>query len=272
MTPFADSALVHLALCWRIERRDGVAIGLTGHDRQLEIDGFVYRAAPGLTPSAVEQVMGGEADDGAMEISGALTADALDAADLAAGRWDGAAVTLIIADWTDPARHVVIAEGRLGPVSAAQGRFTAELAGPEALLARPVVEEVTPECRATFGDRRCQVDLAGRMRIGRVTGNDGPVIDLDIVEPVANGWGWGRLRWLDGRNGGLSQLVLASSGARVTLAAPPAFAPVAGERVMMVEGCDRLLATCAARFGNVRNFRGEPHVPGNDLLTRYPPP
>ncbi|QHL90665.1 DUF2163 domain-containing protein [Sphingomonas changnyeongensis] len=272
MSAIADTALVHLALCWRIERRDGVAIGLTGHDRQLEIDGFVYRAAPGLTPSAIEQVTGGRPGDGAMEISGALTADALGADDLGAGRWDGAAVTLIVADWTAPARHVVIAEGRLGPVSAGQGRFTAELEGPEMLLARPVVEEVTPECRAALGDRRCRVDLAGRTRIGHVRSADGPIVDLDIVEPVANGWGWGQLRWLDGRNGGLSQLVLASSGARVTLAAPPAFPPLAGERVVMIEGCDRLLATCSVRFGNARNFQGEPHVPGNDLLTRYPPP
>ena len=30
-----------IALTWRIERRDGVAIGLTSHVRDLTIDGFV---------------------------------------------------------------------------------------------------------------------------------------------------------------------------------------------------------------------------------------
>ena len=34
-------------LCWRVERRDGVAIGLTAHDRDLVIDGLVYRARAG---------------------------------------------------------------------------------------------------------------------------------------------------------------------------------------------------------------------------------
>ena len=33
---------------------------------------------------------------------------------------------------------------------------------------------------------------------------------------------------------------------------------------------DGLLATCAGRFANAVNFRGEPHLPGMDLLTRYP--
>jgi uncharacterized phage protein (TIGR02218 family) len=51
---------------------------------------------------------------------------------------------------------------------------------------------------------------------------------------------------------------------------PPAFPPAAGDLVQISEGCDRMLATCAGRFGNVLNFRGEPHLPGIDLLTRYP--
>jgi uncharacterized phage protein (TIGR02218 family) len=43
-----------------------------------------------------------------------------------------------------------------------------------------------------------------------------------------------------------------------------------GDRVALREGCDKMIATCSARFSNVVNFRGEPHVPGNDLLTRHP--
>jgi hypothetical protein len=35
------------------------------------------------------------------------------------------------------------------------------------------------------------------------------------------------------------------------------------------EGCDKQFATCVNRFKNALNFRGEPHVPGGDLLTRF---
>jgi hypothetical protein len=35
-------------------------------------------------------------------------------------------------------------------------------------------------------------------------------------------------------------------------------------------GCDRALATCRDRFDNVANFRGFPHIPGNDFVLRYP--
>ena len=35
-------------------------------------------------------------------------------------------------------------------------------------------------------------------------------------------------------------------------------------------GCDRQLRTCRERFDNVANFRGFPHIPGNDFVLRYP--
>jgi len=56
----------------------------------------------------------------------------------------------------------------------------------------------------------------------------------------------------------------------MTLYEAPVYAPLGGELVEITEGCDKMLATCAGRFGNVLNFRGEPHLPGIDLLTRYP--
>jgi hypothetical protein len=48
--------------------------------------------------------------------------------------------------------------------------------------------------------------------------------------------------------------------------------PPAGTRVELREGCDRRLETCATRFANAINFQGEPFLPGNDLITRYPVP
>ena len=43
-----------------------------------------------------------------------------------------------------------------------------------------------------------------------------------------------------------------------------------GALVEIEQGCDKRLATCSGRFGNAVNFRGEPWLPGIDLLTRYP--
>jgi len=31
-------------------------------------------------------------------------------------------------------------------------------------------------------------------------------------------------------------------------------------------GCDKQFSTCKAKFSNVANFRGFPHIPGNDFV------
>ena len=56
----------------------------------------------------------------------------------------------------------------------------------------------------------------------------------------------------------------------MTLRDPPRIAIEAGARLWLTEGCDKRFETCWSRFANAINFRGEPHLPGNDLLTRYP--
>lgn len=268
MSDWLQAPLTTMALCWRIERRDGIAIGLTAHDRDLTIDGNVHRAAPGMTPSAIKR--GDGADATAMEIGGALVSGAITERDLIAGRWDGARVAVFAVDWTDTANRVPLGEGTIGAVETRGGRFTAELRGAATRLDAPLSEATSPTCRARLGDGRCRVAMRGRRRLARVTAWAGAAVTLDVGEPYANGWGEGRMRWLDGANAGLEDAIAVSAGTTATLATLPRFAVAAGDRVEVIEGCDRTIGTCASRFGNAANFRGEPYLPGIDLLTRYP--
>lgn len=262
-----DAELTHLALCWRLVRRDGVALGFTSHDRPLLVNGLRHESRPGMSPSAVVLGDGVTADD--MEVAGALSAGALTGADLLAGRWDGARMDLFLVDWRDPdAGQQWLAEGSLGDVAVGTGAdagFTAELIGPGAALAASVVESCSPECRAELGDARCKVDLRPRERLATVT-----AVAQDRVQTagiVAADQVQGELAVLDGPNAGLVRRLLAEDGGWLVMDEPLALA--AGARVRLREGCDKRFATCRERFANARNFRGEPHVPGADLLTRY---
>lgn len=265
---FLDGALTSVALCWRVERRDGVTLGLTSHDRDLVIDGLRHRAAPGMTPSAIKRSAGLDADT--MDVTGALSSAAITEADLRIGRWDGARVRLFAVDWQAPGERVELGEGTIGAVETHDSGFTAELAGPAAQLDRPVAEETSPDCRAELGDARCRVAMAGRRRIVRVVAAEGAVLTVDAAEPSDNAYGFGTLRWLGGAATGLEGAIAASAGATVTLRRPPPVAIAAGTLVELIEGCDKTIATCAGRFANAVNFRGEPYLPGIDLLTRYP--
>ncbi len=270
MAAFLARPVTTIAFCWRLARRDGVTLGFTTHDRDLAIAGLIYRAAPGMLPSAVELSDGLTTDS--MDVRGALTSDAITERDLVAGRWDGAAVTLFVVDWIDPAQDsLILATGELGAVSIAGDGFTAELKGPAAGLDRPVSEMTSPECRAELGDQRCRIALAPLTRFARLTAIiDDRIIRVDAAAAVPNAYVYGQLRWITGENSGLTSMILRSTANQLTLREAPPFQPVSGTLIRMVEGCDRSFATCRNRFANSMNFRGEPHLPGNDLLTRYP--
>lgn len=258
-----------LALCWLVERRDGVTLALCDHDRDLVMEGVTFRAAPGMTPSAIVRAEGLDADT--MDARGALHAAAISARDLDAGRWDGARVAMSAVDWSDAdAVPIPLGEGTIGEVEVRDGAFSAELRGVAARLEREVTEATSPECRAELGDRRCRVAMAGRRRFARVVASEDAVLLLDEAEPSAGAYAEGWVRWLGGANAGLESAVLDSDGARVALRAAPPFAVEAGVLIEVVEGCDKRIATCAGRFNNAVNFRGEPYLPGIDLLTRYP--
>lgn len=268
MTPWLQGDLTTLAFCWRLDRRDGVSLGFTSHDRDMTIEGLPYRAAPGMLPSAISLSDGFDVDT--LDITGALSDAAIRDVDLAAGRWDGAVVRLFAIDWTDPAQPALpLTRGELGDVEIRDGRFTAELRGPTALLERPAVELTSPECRAELGDRRCRVDMAGRRRTVRIVAVSG---STTIVVDTADGGdcGYGRLRWIDGPNAGLTSAIRSGADQEIRLREPPPFAVRAGDYVEIGEGCDKAFETCRDRFRNSANFRGEPHLAGNDLLTRYP--
>jgi uncharacterized phage protein (TIGR02218 family) len=267
MSTWLDPDLTTLAFCWRLTRRDGITLGFTSHDRDVSVNGLVYRAAPGMVPSSVELTSGFDRDS--VELAGALTSDAMREEDLIAGRWDGAQLLLFLSDWTAPGVQVQhLVRGELGNVSTADGRFTVDLLGPTHVFDAPVVEETSPGCRAFLGDHRCRVDMAGRSRMTTIQTVESNAIT--VTAPLVEGvYETGQLRWLDGPNAGLAVMIAVQQGNTLYLSKRPQFAVTAGTQVSLIEGCDGRFSTCTTRFNNAVNFRGEPHLPGNDLLMRY---
>jgi len=62
----------------------------------------------------------------------------------------------------------------------------------------------------------------------------------------------------------------AQANSQLLLFLPAEFALQVGQKIRLYAGCDKRLQTCIDKFDNVLNFRGEPFVPGSDVLVRYP--
>lgn len=267
MPELTHGELSSIALCWRLERADGAGIAVTSHDTALTYDEIAHAPTPGIVPASVTRRLGLEPHSS--EISGALAANALSDADLALGRWDGARARLTAVDWQDTALvGIDLLAGELGQVTISGDDFSAELRGAAAKLEASVCPATSAECRAQFGDKQCRVDLAGSTDAAIVVSTaDG---ELTLDQAVDDKYLLGRLRYMSGANCGIATTIIGVAGNAVTVRDLPRAPVEAGCRVELREGCDKRFQTCVERFGNAINFRGEPHLPGNDLLTRYP--
>ncbi len=265
-----STELETVATWWRILRLDGVTLGFTTHDADLWFDGVMHRATPGMVPSAIRRSADFQADSA--EVQGAITHEAIAAADLGMGRFDGAGVAIGLVDWATLERQPLY-HGSIGTVTEEANSFTAELLSRKSELSRDPVPRTSPSCRANFCGPGCGLSGARFAHEARLSGQDvvANSVTLDGTVDAAALMG-GTLRWCDGPYAGLTMHVAALDGAALVLDMPIDLALVAGSRVMVVEGCDHTLDTCARRFANAVNFQGEPFLPGNDLLMRYGQP
>ena len=263
-----------LARAWRLTRADGRVLGFTDHDEALLLDGTRFEAATGLAAGEAETTLGLSA--GTQEVEGALFAEAIGEADIAAGLYDGARVESFVVDWAQPERHFRLSVSTVGEIRRTGEAFTAELRGPEAALDAERGRTYRRRCDADLGDARCGVDLAagGLLRTGTVVVADGAAIvmgGLGDLDPAL--YERGRLTFADGRNAGASREIAGfeaggggGGAVRLSRAPPPPHAAAPGGRVRLRAGCDRSFATCRARFANTVNFRGFPHLPGLDAV------
>ncbi|WP_062016480.1 DUF2163 domain-containing protein [Aureimonas sp. AU4] len=256
-----------LASAWRLTRRDGAVLGFTDHDADLRFDGTLFHAASGWTAGEAEGTAGLVA--GTAAVGGALSCDALSEEDIAAGGFDGARIEVFRVDWSEPALHVLVDVAELGPIRRAGGGFSAELRGLAARLDDVHGRTYRRRCDAVLGDRRCGVDLtAAAWRRdgtlveggeGRLVARLGPGIDAAL-------FGLGRVV-LGNETLFLAGLTETETPGdwRLALAEPEArVRAVPGAALRLLAGCDRSFATCRDRFRNALNFRGFPHMPGND--------
>lgn len=270
-----DSGVTTLCRCWTIARQDGVTQGFTDHDEDVVLGAVTCRAGTGLTGSEATANFGLAVD--ASEITGALSDDTLNEDDLAAGLYDAAGVELWLTDWSEPALRVLLAKGTLGEVRRDGAVFTAELRGLSEQLALESGRLYTTTCSADLGDGRCTIDLNDPAFRG-----SGAVTALSATSSFSasglddfdDGWfSGGKLSFTGGANAGLSVEVKShrkSDGVALDLWQAMAQEIAPGDTFTVTAGCDKRFSTCHDRFDNIVNFRGFPHIPGNDFVLRYP--
>ena len=265
------AGVTRLAHVWRVTRRDGAVLGFTDHDRLLMFDALACEPMTGLVAGAAEKSVGLGVDTASL--SGALSSEGLTEADLGSGLWDGARVDLFRVDWTDPIQRVHLFAGRLGEVRRGVSAFEAELRGLQAPLNVPVGRVFSRFCDADLGDPRCGKDVEtdafrGEGVVAEVL--SGAAFRADGLSAFSDDWFTrGRLVWNAGGEAEVAAHRL-DADAVIELLDPAGAVLVEGATFTIYAGCDKRIETCRAKFANTLNFRGFPHMVGNDAVQAGP--
>jgi uncharacterized phage protein (TIGR02218 family) len=262
-----DTGLTTLCHCWRLTLQSGERMGFTDHDVAVVFDGTTFEAQAGFSASEIESALGMSVDN--LDASGALSSAQLSQTRIAAGDFDHAQIEVWKVNWADATQRVLQRKGHLGEVTYGQGAFTAEVRGLAHLLNQKQGRLYRNGCDANLGDARCGVNLSPFTKAVTVTALREGGFESSLHAGAADEFFTrGEVVFASGRRLAIKRQRLLATALRIDLWDSPRFAIAIGESVSLVAGCDKQLATCTAKFANAVNFRGFPHMPGNDFVAR----
>jgi uncharacterized phage protein (TIGR02218 family) len=270
-----DSGVTTLCWCWKIERADGVVFGFTDHDRMLTISGVDYEPDSGFAASEIRS--GSDLAVDAQDAEGVLSSGRITETDILDGRWDNAAIEVWRVNWADTAQRVLMRRGNIGQVRRGKAALVAEVRSLAHVLNQTVGRTFQYYCDAALGDARCGVNLETSTYKG--TGTVAAVsadraFTASGLSAFASGWfELGYVEWTSGADTGrkaeIARHVVSGATAAIELFEGPVRSIKVGDSFIIRAGCDKQFATCRAKFANGVNFRGFPHMPGDDTILRY---
>jgi uncharacterized phage protein (TIGR02218 family) len=212
-----------------------------------------------------ELVLSDRIFDSSLSFAAGLSSPSLAIEDVRAGRWNGASVRLLAGDWAEEGEPSLLCKGVLGTFLVENHILatTVDLLPPAARMTACVQTS-----RASLGDAKCRVDMRSRRVRVQVTGRQGAMLNVDRADTEA--FRMGRLRWITGKNSGHDQTIMTTDDGAIGLDGEPPSPVSIGDRALISEGCDGRRSTCSVRFSNILNFRGEPDLPGSNILLRFP--
>jgi uncharacterized phage protein (TIGR02218 family) len=261
-----------LALCLKLTRLDGQAMGFTSFDRPLTLEGLTYEPESAVQATALRAAEGGGADN--FEVLGLIQSDRVTALDLRAGIYNGAEVEAFLVNWADLTMgSLVLVSGSLGEITFSEGQFRVEVRSLLQRLQQSVGNLVSRTCQVRrLGDTRCGVDLSAHTFQRTAQSVSGKTLVFTGDLQATGYYSYGECEARSGANKGhrreIKTHIHSGGNAVVTLQELFPFLVVAGDIFMLTAGCNRTFEECVAKFDNAENFRGFPDTPGRDQITR----
>lgn len=259
-----------LATCWKITRRDGVMMGFTSHNENIEIEVQIYAAETGISPTAIQTNSSFAVDN--LEVEGMLSSSSITEADINAGLYDFAELEIFMVNYQDLSMgKLQLRRGWIGEITFGKNQFIAEIRGLTQKLSQRIGEVFSPLCSANFGDAKCGVNPEAYTFSALVTNaiSRQMFTSADLLQ-VAGYFNFGKLKFTSGANINFEMEVKYftqnSIYGVIELVLPMPYEISPADEFEIIAGCDKNFDTCVKKFSNAINFRGQPHIPGSDKI------
>lgn len=250
-----------------VESLAGEIIRVCRFSRNFVFENQTYFAMP-FEASEIQLLAGVTADNAQVDT---VLNSTLTRLNLVGGKWQGAKVELIIADWSAPEagaarRH----RGRIGEVQTGGVTVKLEFRSLIQLLSQEIGDKTSRKCRYKLGDQFCTVNLATYTFAGTVTAKtNNQKITVSVVKPDGY-FDFGEIHFTTGANAGLGVEISKNAGQVLTLFLPMPADIAVGDGVAVIAGDDKLLRTCWEKFNNAVNHGGEEPLPLRETVYKLP--
>ena len=186
------------------------------------------------------------------------------------GGFDGARVVIdryFAASWQSAAcGSVNVFSGRVGPlsISASEVKLTvnSDLELLNVMMPRNLF---MGQCGNTLYDARCGLSAAAFTVTGNTTANSTTAAVHCNLAQAAGYFNLGTIKYTTGQNAGITRSVKLHTTGVLVPAFPFPYVPASGDLFQAKPGCDKLQATCNAKFSNTANLRAYPFIPAPEL-------
>lgn len=261
----------NLVRCWKFILKNNDIIGFTNSNKDFVYNNVNYNHFSSCDIDNLKSNLDIENDN--FEISNFISSDLIKYDDVLSGKYDNAKIEIFIIDLSNlNDGRVVLLNGRISDIQLKNNVFIASVSGLKDELNKTLCDVYSPICRASFCDTKCKLNKNNYTFSGIVSN----IVDKysfytnnnTILSKSENYFQNGVIEFTSGLNINQKTEIKQSLNGLFILSTELPYTININDEFNVVTGCDKKFKTCCSKFNNAINFRGEPHLPGIDLLLK----
>lgn len=260
---------LNLVRCWKITLKNNKILCFTTSDEDFIYENQKYISIGSNDINDLKTNIDIEEDEA--EISNLIISDIIEANDILSGCYDGADVELFIFD-KKTQEKITLLNGFISDIEYKDNIFNAKVKGLKSKLNKVIGEVYTPLCRCQFCDEKCKLNKENFTFNGEISNLINSVEfetnTLTIINKIEGYFENGVIEFTSGKNIGFKTEVKQSKNNSIILSAELPYELQNGDKFKITAGCNKEFDTCCNVFYNAINFRGEPHLPGINILLK----